>query len=216
MAATNANIVPVKGRIYRFYFPWYKSDGKLLASATTTASQISKDGGNFTTVDDGNPNQVETSGVYFIDLTAAEMQADCIVYKATASDADSCVVTIPIYTQSTTSKIPVDLQTMGQTTVTTYSPIDAAVTQLALSAGLILPGTVYASNSTNTYFESESFTEATTDHFKGRSVLWTSGAMIGQASSITGYAFVATPSRGGFTIAQVTETVPAGTTFIIV
>jgi hypothetical protein len=57
-------------------------------------------------------------------------------------------------------------------------------------------------------------TEATADHFNGRAIVFTSGALLGQATLITDYAL--TGGRGRFTFSTLTEVVPNGTTFTIV
>jgi hypothetical protein len=56
-------------------------------------------------------------------------------------------------------------------------------------------------------------TEATADHYNGRVIVFTSGALAGQATLITDYAL--TGGRGRFTMSTLTEAVPNGTTFVI-
>lgn len=57
-------------------------------------------------------------------------------------------------------------------------------------------------------------TEATASHYVGRAIVFTSGALLGQATLITAYALTA--GRGRFTMATLTEAVPNGSTFTIV
>lgn len=57
-------------------------------------------------------------------------------------------------------------------------------------------------------------TEATADHFNGRVIVFTSGALAGQATLITDYAL--SSGRGRFTFSTLTEAVPNGTTGVIV
>ena len=57
-------------------------------------------------------------------------------------------------------------------------------------------------------------TEATADHYNGRVIVFTSGALQGQATLITDYAL--TSGRGRFTFSTLTEAVPNSTTFVIV
>jgi hypothetical protein len=57
-------------------------------------------------------------------------------------------------------------------------------------------------------------TEATADHFNGRVIVFTSGALAGQATLITDYAL--NTGRGRFTFSTLTEAVPNSTTFVIV
>lgn len=56
-------------------------------------------------------------------------------------------------------------------------------------------------------------TEATADHYNGRVMIFTSGALTGQATLITDYAL--TGGRGRFTFSTLTEAVPNATEFVI-
>lgn len=89
------------------------------------------------------------------------------------------------------------------------------LTNLAASSLGIVTGT-----SDNTGFTATSsimdttITEATADHYNGRVIVFTSGALVGQATLITDYAL--TGGRGRFTMSTLTEAVPNSTTFVIV
>lgn len=93
---------------------------------------------------------------------------------------------------------------------------EAVLADTELFETLSLSGTVDTSTeaATTTTFESD-ITEATADHFNGRIIIFTSGALIDQATDITDYAFTAN-SKGKFTFTAVTETPANGTTFRIV
>lgn len=93
--------------------------------------------------------------------------------------------------------------------------VAAAAANLAISAGLIVPGTTDNTGftATTTIFETSSITEATVDHFKGRSIIFSSAALIYQASSITAYEL--SGGRGRFTVAALTEAPANGTAFAI-
>jgi len=90
----------------------------------------------------------------------------------------------------------------------------SAMDNLAESALGIIRGT-----SDNTGFTATSsimdttITEATADHYNGRVIVFTSGALLGQATLITDYAL--TGGRGRFTFSTLTEAVPNGTSFVI-
>jgi hypothetical protein len=92
----------------------------------------------------------------------------------------------------------------------------AAATNIALSAGTIIPGTVSHDNTaaSTTVFYSDDITEATADHYKGRIVIFTSGALTGQATDITGYDLVS--AEGEFTVTALTEAPADNVTFIII
>ncbi len=91
----------------------------------------------------------------------------------------------------------------------------AAAIRLALSAGQMIPGTVdtTAFSATTTEFEADDITTAAADHFNGRIVLFTTGALIAQVASIEDYAL--TGGRGHFTISAVTSIPANDVTFII-
>lgn len=91
-----------------------------------------------------------------------------------------------------------------------------AASNLRLSAGQILPGTVESSGftPTTTEFEASDITEATTGHLVGRSIIFTSGALNNQATSISAYELDG--GMGHFTVSTLTEAPADGDTFIIV
>lgn len=91
-----------------------------------------------------------------------------------------------------------------------------SASRLALSTKQIIPGTVDtgAVGSTNTSFESDDVTEATNDHYNGRTIIFTSGALIGQATSISDY--TTNGGNGVFTIVALTEAPSNNDTFIII
>ena len=85
-----------------------------------------------------------------------------------------------------------------------------------LTAAQMVPGTVDSTGHTptTTEFEADDITEATADHYNGRIVIWTSGALAGQATSISDYAL--SSGRGHFTVVAMTEAPANNDTFIIV
>jgi hypothetical protein len=91
-----------------------------------------------------------------------------------------------------------------------------AAARLALSAAQMIPGTSDNTGftATTTVMEASDITEATADHYNGRIIIFTSGALIGQATRIEDYAL--NGGRGRFTMTALTEVVPNGTTFLIV
>ena len=92
----------------------------------------------------------------------------------------------------------------------------AAAAKLALSAGTMVTGTVSHDNTaaSTTVFYCDDITEATADHYKGRIVIFTSGALQYQATDITAYAL--DTGEGKFTVTALTEAPADNVTFIIV
>lgn len=77
MVATNARPVPRRATPYRITFPIYDATGDLIVNAVGLDSEISKDGAAF--VDCTNEaTEIGSSGVYYLDLTATEMDADTV------------------------------------------------------------------------------------------------------------------------------------------
>jgi hypothetical protein len=89
MAATDASPIPVKGQAYRVTFPILDADGDLVTAATGLDSEISKDGATFTDCTNEATEIATGSGMYFLDLTGTEMNADtcAVIVKTTSSGA---------------------------------------------------------------------------------------------------------------------------------
>ncbi len=87
---------------------------------------------------------------------------------------------------------------------------------LADSATTLQSGTVSHDNTpaTTTVFFSDDITEATADHYNGRIVIFTSGALQYQATDITDYAL--DTGEGKFTVTALTEAPGDNVTFVIV
>jgi hypothetical protein len=90
----------------------------------------------------------------------------------------------------------------------------SAATKLNQSAGTIVAGTVTNSGHTptTTALKASDITEATDDHFIGRVIIFTSGNLIYQATSITDY----TGATSVYTYDALTEAPSNGDTFVIV
>lgn len=91
-----------------------------------------------------------------------------------------------------------------------------SASNLQKSTSQIIPGTVSVSNVTPsvTAFAASNITESTTDHYKSRIIIFTSGNLSGQATDITGYSF--SNSEGVFTVSEMTEAPSSSDTFVIV
>ena len=87
---------------------------------------------------------------------------------------------------------------------------------LADAATTFISGTVSwdNTNATTTVFYSDDITEATADHYKGREVIFLSGALFKQATDITAYAL--DTGEGKFTVTALTEPPADNVTFVIV
>ena len=100
------------------------------------------------------------------------------------------------------------------TDVKELNSVSASASKLERSASVIVAGTVTDSghSPTTTEFKASDITEATDDHFIGRVVIFTSGALLRQATVITDY----TGSTSVYTVEAMTEAPASGDTFVIV
>ena len=98
MAAGDASNVPVKNQAFRFGFWAFKTDGTLLAEAYTGAdSEVSKDHGALADCTNEATNATGNAGNGYLDLTAAEMNADTVQIKITFTNTDAAPVVATIY-----------------------------------------------------------------------------------------------------------------------
>jgi hypothetical protein len=206
MSSTDALPVPRKNVAYRLTFGIFKSDGTLITGATGLDSEVSKDAGTFADATAEATEVATSSGVYYLDLSSTEMNADtvCVLVKSTSTGAVPVVITL--YPEEG-GDIRVNL--------TQINSVSQAAINLAISAGIMLPGTVdgTGTNST-TQIETTATSEATANHFVGRAFFFADGVLAKQAAKITAYSY--TGGRGRFTVEQMTDAPGSGDSFIIV
>jgi hypothetical protein len=94
MASTDAVPVPRKGVAFRATFPIYDADGDLVTGAAGLDSEISKDAGTFADCTNEATEIATSSGVYYLDLSSTEMDADtvAIIVKTSTSGAKTTVL----------------------------------------------------------------------------------------------------------------------------
>jgi hypothetical protein len=94
MAATDAKIYPIKNQAYRATLVILDADGDPVSGATGLDSEVSKDGGTFADCTSEATEIATASGIYFLDLTATEMNADTVAVqvKTTSSGAKTTVL----------------------------------------------------------------------------------------------------------------------------
>ncbi|KKM87089.1 hypothetical protein LCGC14_1272460 [marine sediment metagenome] len=127
-----------------------------------------------------------------------------------------------IYTKVThSSSRAIDIQSNASSRVsvsgTLYDDSKLAIsgTLLTLPKSTMIYGTVDdAQAPTTTTFEADDITEATANHYNGRIVIFTSGALLGQATDITDYEL--NGANGKFTVTELTEAPLDDDTFVIV
>lgn len=94
MASTDAKPIPQKNVAYRVTFPIFDADGDLVTGASSLDSEISKDGGTFADCTNEATEIATSSGVYYLDLTSTEMNADtvAVIVKSATSGAKTTVL----------------------------------------------------------------------------------------------------------------------------
>jgi len=97
MAAADAMPFPIKNRAFRVVFPILDADGDLVTGATTPDSEVSKDQGTFTDCTNEMTEIASASGVYYLDLTATEMNADCVTVIAKTATAGAKTTVLTMY-----------------------------------------------------------------------------------------------------------------------
>lgn len=96
-----------------------------------------------------------------------------------------------------------------QVDVTQIAGSTSAATNQSSGADCLVTGTVVSGSSTVTV--KTDLTEATNDHFNGRTVVFQTGLLAGQAAEITDYS----GTTKALTVSQLTEAPAAGDTFVI-
>jgi hypothetical protein len=166
------------------------------------------------------------------DIASANQFSTGIVLDYTGSSKTVTLAAAPTFTIAAGDNVsvlalaPLQPATAGSTLTVTSGRANADVTHLnggtanllkqiaALST--MVTGTVDTGSftPTTTAFEADDVTEATTSHYVGRNVLFTSGALLGQAARITAYQL--SGANGKFTVTTMTEAPANNDTFVVV
>jgi hypothetical protein len=97
MASTDARPVPQKNVAYRVTFPILDADGDLVTGATGLDSEVSKDAGTFADCTNEATEIATSSGMYYLDLTSTEMNADCVAIIVKTSSSGAKTTPIILY-----------------------------------------------------------------------------------------------------------------------
>lgn len=99
MASSDALPIPRKNTAYRVAFAGLKSDGTLITSGTGMDSEVSKDQGTFADCTNEAAEIASSSGVYYLDLTSTEMNADMVIVKCTWTNTGALPTVLVLYPQ---------------------------------------------------------------------------------------------------------------------
>jgi len=132
MASTDARPFPLKNTAYRVTFPILDADGDLVTGASSPDSEISKDSGTFTDCTNEATEIATSSGVYYLDLTSTEMNADTVAIIVKCGTAGAKTTTIVLYPVEA-GDIDVDVTAWNGTAVAT--PDTAGYPKVTLKSG---------------------------------------------------------------------------------
>ena len=118
MAASDATAIPIKNQAYRVTFPILDNDGDLVTGAAGLDTEISKDGGTFTDCTNEATEIATSSGMYYLDLTATEMNADTVAIIVKTSTTDAKTTPMVMY-PAENGDIPVNVEQWNGTAVAT-------------------------------------------------------------------------------------------------
>ena len=97
MASADAQPIPRKNTALRITFPIYDADGDLITGATGLDSEVSKDGGTFADATSEATEIATSSGIYYLDLTSTEMNADTVAVRVQTSSSGAKTTVIVMY-----------------------------------------------------------------------------------------------------------------------
>jgi len=206
MASTDARPIPIKNVAYRVTFPILDADGDLVTGAAGLDSEVSKDAGTFTDCANEATEIATASGMYYLDLSSTEMNADCVAIIVKTSTSGAKTVPIVLYPQETG-----DIKT----DVTSFNGDATAASNIAKTTAVIGRCTVTTGGSTTSIPTSACApTGVAADQFKGRIITFdadtTTTALRGQSTDITASSAAATPT---FTVTALTTSPVSGDTF---
>lgn len=180
MAASDATPFPIKNQAYRVTFPILDADGDLVTGASGLDSEVSKDGGTFADCTSEATEIATSSGVYYLDLTSTEMNADTVAIIVKSSTSGAKTTTIVLYPITNGLDIPVNATYCGGTSLTGRD-IGASVLlssgtgtgQLDFTSGVVKSNVTQFGGSAGTF--SSGRPEVNTTHAAGTA--WASGAI---------------------------------------
>lgn len=130
MASSDAKPIPIKNQAFRITFPLLDADGDLVTGAAGLDSEVSKDASAFTNCTSEATEIATASGIYYLDLSASEMNADtvAVIVKTSTSGAKTSVFVIYPYEAADTNVFADDLLKRDMSAVTgeaSRSPLNA-------------------------------------------------------------------------------------------
>ena len=132
MASTDARPQPLKNTAFRVYLPIFDADGDLVSGAAGLDSEISKDGGTFADCTNEATEIATASGMYYLDLTSTEMNADAVAIIVKTTTTGAKTTPIVLYPAEATD-VSVNVTAWNGTAVAT--PDTAGYPKVTLKSG---------------------------------------------------------------------------------
>lgn len=120
---------------FRVYFPIYDADGNLVSGAAWTSYQYSQDGGTWASFG-GAPAEVNSGGVYYMDITNTVMNCDCLCLKFVPSTSGAKPAVIVLYPEET-GDIRASVTQCATDVLTAAAIQDGAITAAKIATGAI-------------------------------------------------------------------------------
>lgn len=115
MAASDARPVPRKNTAFRAYFPILDADGDPVTGATALDSEASIDGAAFADCTN-EATEIGSTGIYYLDLTASEMNGDAVVVRVQTSSTGAKTTVLVFYPEEA-GDVRANVVQVGGTTV---------------------------------------------------------------------------------------------------
>lgn len=190
-------------------------DAADIAVQTTTIATLASQTSFTLSAGSSDDDAYNNWAVAVIDQSTAEQRALGIVNDYTGSTKTVTLRTDPaIFTMAagdTVVLLPAFLSEFVEVNVKQIDDDAQAAANLEASTETIVTGTAQTGTLSTTQMSTD-LSEATDDHYIGRTVIWRTGALATQASDITDYA----GTNGVLTFTAVTEAPSNGDTFVIV
>ena len=201
MASSDASAFGRKNVAYRITFPILDADGDLVTGATGLDSEVSKDGGTFADATNEATEIATSSGVYYLDLTSTEMNADtvAVIVKTTSSGAKT--TTLVIYPLKD-GDIIVNMTQVGGQTASASGTVTFPAATLASTTGAVgsvtgAVGSVTGNVGGNVVGSVGSVTGNVGGNVVGSVDSVTDPVTVGTNSDKTGYSLATTPPTAG-------------------
>lgn len=204
MAATDSRPVPRKSAAFRVYGATFDTSGKLVTGGLTgTSCTISKDANSFGAPSGTGFGEIGTTGTWYVDLDATDMNADHVQVKFTCTNTNAVDVILNLYPEEV-GDIRVN--------VTQLNSDSTLIAKFAAAVKANLTGTLTGTPTTTT-LDTTSISLTQADILNGRVIQMLDGACSGGASHISDM------SESGGTVTLTVEAFPtapsSGDAFVI-